>query len=390
MWPLLFLLFSALLAVLSVLVWWRARSVWQWKLAVLAGEYSAPWGALSALLLVSSYWIRDGAPAALVGSGRLLAAAALVGFMRPWVLGTALMQRLPFLFDQAFARPPGDFFPSHLAAVPAVPPRVARQSSVTVTFTGADGSALGLDLFPPPAGLDRAPVVVVVHGGGWDGGDRRELAHFNAWLASCGYLVAAPDYRLAPAHPWPACAEDVRAAISFLRERAAEWMGDGEQIVLLGRSAGGQIAQAVAYQNPPPGLRGLISLYAPADLEFAWQHSRSSDVLDPLRLLSQYLGGPYEKVPEAYRSASPYLSVDENSVPTLLVHGRIDALVWHRQSERLYARLCERGVPAVFLDLPWATHALEYNLNGPSGRLVRTAVGQFLRSVTSPATESSS
>jgi acetyl esterase/lipase len=74
--------------------------------------------------------------------------------------------------------------------------------------------------------------------------------------------------------------------------------------------------------------------------------------------------------------------VDAATPPTLLVHGRLDTLVWYRQSERLAARLAAAGVPHYFLSLPWATHAVEYNLNGPSGQLTAYALAWFLAAVT--------
>jgi acetyl esterase/lipase len=70
-----------------------------------------------------------------------------------------------------------------------------------------------------------------------------------------------------------------------------------------------------------------------------------------------------------------------SSPPTLLVHGTIDTLVWHRQSERLAARLSDAGAPNLLVSLPWATHALEYNLSSPSGQLTTYALGWFLAAV---------
>jgi acetyl esterase/lipase len=61
-----------------------------------------------------------------------------------------------------------------------------------------------------------------------------------------------------------------------------------------------------------------------------------------------------------------------------MVHGKIDTLVWNKQSERLSARLAEARVPNLLVSLPWATHALEYNLSSPSGQLTRYAVTWFL------------
>ena len=66
----------------------------------------------------------------------------------------------------------------------------------------------------------------------------------------------------------------------------------------------------------------------------------------------------------------------------MLLHGQLDALTWHRHSERLAARLAEFGVPHAFVSLPWATHAFEFNLNGPGGQLTTYAVEWFLAAVT--------
>jgi acetyl esterase/lipase len=60
--------------------------------------------------------------------------------------------------------------------------------------------------------------VVVIHGGGWDTGNRRQLPELNSWLARAGYAVASLDYRLAPEHAYPAPVEDVRDAIAFLKK----------------------------------------------------------------------------------------------------------------------------------------------------------------------------
>jgi dipeptidyl aminopeptidase/acylaminoacyl peptidase len=122
----------------------------------------------------------------------------------------------------------------------------------------------------------------------------------------------------------------------------------------------------------------VIAFYAPADLHFAYLFGREDDVLKSPQLLRQYLGGPPDAARAAYDGASGYLQVSKNSLPTLLVHGRLDPLVWHRQSERLAKRLDTRDVPCAFLSLPWATHACEYNLRGPAGQLATFAVEWFL------------
>jgi acetyl esterase/lipase len=126
----------------------------------------------------------------------------------------------------------------------------------------------------------------------------------------------------------------------------------------------------------------VIALYGPADLEFAYAYGREDDILKSPRLLRQFLGGSPAEVPAAYASASGIRQVGPAGPPTLLMHGELDPLVWHRQSERLDRRLAELGVPHVFVSLPWATHAFEYNLNGPGGQLATYAVEWFLAAAT--------
>jgi acetyl esterase/lipase len=240
---------------------------------------------------------------------------------------------------------------------------------------------LSLDFYPA-FGREHAPCVILVHGGGWNGGSAGELPHFNHWLARSGYAVAAIDYRLAPRFPWPAQREDITAAIAFLKSHAAELGIDASRLVLFGRSAGGHLAAATAYTRPDPAIRGIVAFYSPADVHFAWEFSRDDDVLKSPQLLKDFLGGTPETARANYDDASPIRFVDRQTPPTLLVHGQLDTLVWHRQSERLDRRLTEAGVPHAFVSLPWATHAFEYNLRGPGGQLATFSVEWFLTAVT--------
>jgi acetyl esterase/lipase len=244
----------------------------------------------------------------------------------------------------------------------------------------ADG--LAMDFYRPAV---RAPVpcVVMIHGGGWDSGDRTQLPAVNHHLARRGYAVAAVSYRLAPKTVWPAQADDIGAAITYLKMHAGELGIDATRLVLMGRSAGGQLATAVAYRNTDPAVRGAVSFYGPHDQVFAWGFSREDDILNAVKLLRQYLGGTPETAAEAYRTASGYLFVDkDNAVPTLQLHGVQDPMVWHLQSERLHAKLDGLGVPNALVSLPWATHACDFNPRGPSGQLAWYALEWFLAAVT--------
>jgi acetyl esterase/lipase len=98
-----------------------------------------------------------------------------------------------------------------------------------------------IDLFRTD-GEGPRPVLLFVHGGGFVAGDKGAAEPFYAnvgrWFAARGFLAATMNYRLAPAHPWPAGQEDVGAAVEWLAERAARHGGDPRRLVLVGQSAG--------------------------------------------------------------------------------------------------------------------------------------------------------
>lgn len=212
-------------------------------------------------------------------------------------------------------------------------------------------------------------------------GSADELGGWNSWLAAKGYAVAAVDYRLVPTDAWPAQREDVLAAVAHLRAEAPRLGIDPERIVFLGRSAGGQIASAIAATGEHGWLRGCVCLYSPFDMVFAHEHGSDDDMLRSRWLLRCFLGGTPEQEPAAYRGASAYLTVRKEAPSFLLLHGARDELVWIAQGERFAQRLAELDVPHAFLKLPWATHAFDYNMNGPGGQVATACLEAFLRRV---------
>ena len=369
---------AAALALLGLLTVFRSPPWSPWKLAILAGEFGH-WLALPSLLLAGAAWSLDPGPGG--GAATLLGLMATALLLKPAWQAARLARPLPERLREGFGDWSGDGYPAFTwrelyRAGPA-----AETTPETIEFA----PGLQLDLYRPRrSGAGLAPCVVVVHGGGWDGGDRRQLPGLNHWLAGQGYAVAAVSYRLAPAHRWPAQREDVLAAIAFLKARGPALGVDPRRLVLLGRSAGGQIAQSVAYSAPDPAIVGVVAFYAPSDLIFGYVNTHEDDMLRSPRLMRQLLGGPPDREKAAYVSASPIFHVTENAPPTLLLHGENDSIAWHRHSDRLAERLALHGVPHVTVLLPWATHAFDFNLRGPGGQLARYALAWYLARVTDP------
>src|SRR5581483_6004784 len=134
---------------------------------------------------------------------------------------------------------------------------------------------LRLDLYLAPDGTKTLhPLVIFVHGGGWQSGHTRHSGAFENWpgvlasIAARGYVVTSLEYRLSGEAPFPAAIQDVKAAIRWLRAHAAEYGIDKTRAVIWGGSAGGQLAalagtscgvaalepaDASAEQRPEPG-----------------------------------------------------------------------------------------------------------------------------------------
>ena len=232
-----------------------------------------------------------------------------------------------------------------------------------------------MDLFIPEE--THAPGILVVHGGSWARGSRRDFRALSGYLRSQGYVVANIDYRLAPKFKYPASSEDLDEAYDYLTSHAPEFHLDPQRICWLGRSAGAHLALLQAYVRRPS--RCAIGYYPPSDLVWSYQHPSNPRVLDSAAAIRDYIGGTPTEMPEVYAQASPLQQVANGAPPTLLLHGLHDDLVYAEQSRRLQRRLTEVGTPCEALYLPWANHGCDINLAGPSGQLCTLAVDRFLK-----------
>jgi acetyl esterase/lipase len=345
-----------LLFPLSCFAIWSDEHIWMFKCSLVATEFG-PWFVLPCLIL------------ALVRPGRLslcLGLAAALLFSSSEIRSLPVRWGLPDRFLAAFGRPLQD------------PPPVAARAAQDPQEIEFDPQAhLWLSYFSAQR-ADPAPCLIVVHGGGWDGGDRHEFRRWNAWLAQEGIAVASIDYRLAPAARWPAQREDLLRARAFLAGHAKTLGIDPGRFAVLGRSAGAQIAVATAFQNPRL-FQAVVDLYGPADLFFAWKYGRTDDILDSPKLLRQYTGGSPSGSAGVYADASPWLYASKDSPPTLMIHGSQDRLVWCRQSERLDEKLAQKKQGRHLLVLlPWAVHAFDFSFDGPGAAICRAGIWNFL------------
>jgi acetyl esterase/lipase len=257
-----------------------------------------------------------------------------------------------------------------------------------VTFASEEGWRLNADLYRPQSPsprTQRAPAVIVVHGGAWRWGDKGENPTWNRWLAERGYLVLDVQYSLAPRAAWRVAVHDLHRAVAWLRTHADELGADPNRIALLGRSAGGHLALLAAYTSEPVvdhveprPLWRVVAFYAPTDLTRLYAEARRFHH-DDLRagMRASFGGGPAENR-EGYRLASPLERLHSGVPATLLVHGAWDRVVPPDHSRHLACALTRAGVHAQFVSIPFARHAFDLVGYGSSTLLAREAVFAFL------------
>lgn len=210
-----------------------------------------------------------------------------------------------------------------------------------------------LDVYAPREMHGPAPVILFVHGGAWDHGDKQSCAPYAVHFAARGYLCASIEYRLAPGAPFPAAVDDVRAAMVWVRDHADKFGGDAGRIALVGQSAGAHLGMLAAYdtERAPLAPACVAELYGPVDL--------TTPAARRMKAVRRFLGATYRAAPELYRRASPVSYVSSTSPPTLLIHGTTDTLVSVRQAEALANALATSGVPHRFVRLEGWGHAMD-------------------------------
>lgn len=200
---------------------------------------------------------------------------------------------------------------------------------------------LELELSEPD---DPIATIVHLHGGGWRRGSRLTplpgFAHLTEQLVAQGFRVAAADYRLSGEATFPAPLDDVRAAISVVR--------DENPLFIWGESAGAHLALLAALTGST--VDGVVAWFPPTDLL-----GLTGDVSREAALL----GAPPESVQDFAREASPLTHAHAGAPPVLLMHGEDDDLVPASQSVRLAEALRSVGAPAELHLVPGARHRWE-------------------------------
>ena len=228
--------------------------------------------------------------------------------------------------------------------------------------TGEPRQKLDLFLSPgsedTPAGpstnkLAPKPLVVWIHGGGWQSGDKKSARRDDRLpeiLKTGRYLGASLNYRLSHQAKWPAQMQDCQAAIHWLRENADRYGINPQKIAAWGSSAGGHLASMLGVSSTrnkeevlSSQVQAVINYYGPS--AFLRMDDYPSKIVhhSPHSPESKLIGFPIRQNRKLAREASPFHHVISNLVPFIHFHGTHDQLVPYNQSLIFHEKLVSSG-----------------------------------------------
>jgi len=221
------------------------------------------------------------------------------------------------------------------------------KETLDIVYRNINGITLYLDLFLPED-VKNPPLIFWIHGGAWKMGDRKWCGLKNQ--IERGFAVTSVDYRLSGTAPFPACIEDCKYALAFLRKNSGQYPINFSKVCAAGDSAGGHLAALMGVTTgheewEPEGadcsVQAVIDLYGPAWIKrkYPLEQNQNNDVIDALLGISVVS----TKGIMAAVAASPVTYIDGTEPPFLIIHGDQDDVVSIEDSRMLRNELEKHG-----------------------------------------------
>lgn len=234
-------------------------------------------------------------------------------------------------------------------------------SQLNVVYTKVKDWEGKMDIYLPSKDKGPSPVVINIHGGGWNKGVKEAQTGFNTFF-KMGYAVANIEYRLSQQATAPAAVEDTRCALIYLIKNAKALNIDINKIVIMGGSSGGHLALMGGllasdhrFDGNCPGLdnihvAAIIDKYGITDV-WDWGYGK----ILTSKSAKQWLGDKANDM-EFAKTVSPIYFVNKKSPPVFIVHGDADPTVPYQHSVDLYKKLQETGVKSEFMTVEGGLH----------------------------------
>lgn len=261
-----------------------------------------------------------------------------------------------------------------------------------VTYKTSDSIDHKLDIYLPQKSDKKFPVLIFLHGGGWIGGDKAfpEKFYLNDFIlkfVQSGYAVVSANYTLLDKNTnFPKPVEDVKESVKWIRANADKYNFDDKNIGMWGASAGAQIGMLSAYSsedqfsdnssfpNYSSKVNYFIDYFGPTDLNKLLRTEEPGFKIFIFKLIFPKIykmrndmirGFTKKDIKQEKQEAidglkvySPVAYINQNSIPTLLIHGNNDRIVPFSQSEILKKKLDENKVKNELISIDKGDHGL--------------------------------
>jgi pectinesterase len=198
-----------------------------------------------------------------------------------------------------------------------------------ICYHSVDGRLLSLDIFSTAGNSEPPkPAVLLIHGGGWSSGDKTLMYPLADYLSNHGYIAIPVEYRLSPEAKYPAAVDDLKNAITWILKNGRDYNIDTNKIVILGCSAGAQLAGLVGLtygiDETETAVRNRICAIVNIDgvMDFISEKAKGhqDDSRRKLSASERWFGCRYSEKSELWNEACPVNYVNKNSPPILFIN----------------------------------------------------------------------
>jgi len=262
------------------------------------------------------------------------------------------------------------------------------------TYVTVDGDPLEARVYEPESGATGAPVMMYVHGGGWETGSAEESESTAQYWAGQGWYVVSVDYRLSSTQQptWDKAPADLACALTWTDQHAADSGADTDRLTVMGDSAGGHLAVLLGWsaadgaaastctdQGEVPVPDAIVASYPAIDVQYNYDHGVAPvQGIDPQEFTHLFLGGTPAEYPDRLRAVSPLTYLGDATPSTLVVQPDRDDFIPAEGNYRGMEAAAQAGVDATIVPVPFAWHAFDAPQGGLGGQVKNSVTENWL------------
>ena len=262
------------------------------------------------------------------------------------------------------------------------------------SYITVDGESLEARVYEPDGGPEGAPVMMYIHGGGWQTGSAEESEATAQHWAAQGWYVVSVDYRLSSAErpTWDKAPADLACALTWTDRHSADAGADTDRLTVMGDSAGGHRAllrgwsaaadaadSACADQGPVPVPDAIVAAYPASDVQYIYDYGVAPvPGIDPREFTRLFLGGEPADLPERLKAIEPMTYLGDATPSTLILQPDRDDFIPAENNYRAMDTAVQAGVDATIVPVPFAWHAFDAPQGGLGGQVKNTVARTWL------------